>query len=74
MRYFNTFALGLASAAVASASDVADLTGETFPAFVKENPLVLAEFFAVSHPFRIHGRKLTFSAMVRTLQSSCSRV
>lgn len=46
MRTFKTFALGIFSAAVASASDVSSLTGETFPAFVKENPLVLAEFFA----------------------------
>lgn len=43
MRTFNTFALGLIGAAVASASDVESLTGTTFPDFVKENPLVLAE-------------------------------
>jgi hypothetical protein len=43
MRTFKTFALGLIGAAVASASDVESLTGTTFPDFVKENPLVLAE-------------------------------
>jgi len=35
-----------AAAAVASASDVHDLKKDTFPDFVKENDLVLAEFFA----------------------------
>ena len=40
-------ALGLiGAAAVASASDVHDLKTDTFPAFIQENPLVLAEFFA----------------------------
>lgn len=34
------------AAALASASDVHDLKKDTFPDFVKENPLVLAEFFA----------------------------
>lgn len=43
MRTFKTVALGLIGAAVASASDVESLTGTTFPEFVKENPLVLAE-------------------------------
>jgi hypothetical protein len=43
MRTFTAFALGLAGAAVASASDVESLTKNTFPDFVKENPLVLAE-------------------------------
>jgi len=39
-------ALGLVGAAVASASDVSSLTKDTFPDFVKDNDLVLAEFFA----------------------------
>ena len=43
MRTFTAFALGLIGAAVASASDVESLTKTTFPDFVKENPLVLAE-------------------------------
>jgi protein disulfide-isomerase A1 len=43
MRTFTTVALGLLSAAVASASDVSALTAETFPDFVKDNDLVLAE-------------------------------
>ncbi len=33
----------IGAAAVASASDVHDLKADTFPAFIKENPLVLAE-------------------------------
>lgn len=37
-------ALGLiGAAAVASASDVHDLKTDSFPEFIKENPLVLAE-------------------------------
>ena len=43
MRYFTTLALGLVGAAVASASDVSDLTEKTFKDFVKSNDLVLAE-------------------------------
>jgi protein disulfide-isomerase A1 len=43
MRTFTTVALGLLGAIVASASDVASLTKETFPDFVKDNDLVLAE-------------------------------
>src|SRR5438045_4446618 len=44
---FKNVALGLlGAAALASASDVHDLKADTFPAFIKENPLVLAEFFA----------------------------
>ena len=43
MRYFTSLALGLVGAAVASASDVSDLTGETFKDFVTSNDLVLAE-------------------------------
>ncbi|TVY78158.1 Protein disulfide-isomerase [Lachnellula suecica] len=46
MRTFKTLALGAALAAVASASDVEVLTKDTFPDFVKENDLVLAEFYA----------------------------
>ncbi|KAK2626653.1 hypothetical protein QTJ16_003828 [Diplocarpon rosae] len=47
MRTFSALALGLVSATVASASDVAPLTKDTFPDFVKDNELVLAEFYAV---------------------------
>jgi protein disulfide-isomerase A1 len=44
---FKNVALGLVgAAALVSASDVHDLKADTFPAFIKENPLVLAEFFA----------------------------
>ena len=43
MRSFTTLALGLAAAAIASASDVESLTKDTFPGFVEENDLVLAE-------------------------------
>jgi protein disulfide-isomerase A1 len=43
MKTFTTVALGLIGAAVASVSDVASLTKDTFPDFVNENPLVLAE-------------------------------
>jgi protein disulfide-isomerase A1 len=43
MKTFTTVALGLIGAAVASASDVTSLTKDTFPDFVNENPLVLAE-------------------------------
>jgi len=43
MRTFKTLALGAALAAVASASDVASLNKDTFPDFVKDNDLVLAE-------------------------------
>ncbi|SMQ55244.1 unnamed protein product [Zymoseptoria tritici ST99CH_3D7] len=41
------YSLGLMGlAALAAASDVADLNKDTFPAFIKDNDLVLAEFFA----------------------------
>lgn len=43
MRPFTTLALGLLGAAVASASDVESLTKDSFPDFVKDNDLVLAE-------------------------------
>ncbi|KFY42193.1 hypothetical protein V494_02538 [Pseudogymnoascus sp. VKM F-4513 (FW-928)] len=44
---FKNVAFGLiGAAAIASASDVHDLKADTFPAFIAENPLVLAEFFA----------------------------
>jgi protein disulfide-isomerase A1 len=46
MRSFQAIALGAALAAVAAASDVSSLTKDTFPSFVKDNDLVLAEFFA----------------------------
>lgn len=47
MKSFQNIALGLiGAAALAVASDVHDLKADTFPDFVKENPLVLAEFFA----------------------------
>lgn len=35
-----------AEAKTAGSSDVFDLKADSFPAFVKDNPLVLAEFFA----------------------------
>ncbi len=45
MRTFKSLALGAAItfAGIASASDVSQLTGDTFPEFIKENDLVLAE-------------------------------
>jgi protein disulfide-isomerase A1 len=47
MRSFGNLALGLAgAAALAAASDVHDLKADTFRPFVKENDLVLAEFYA----------------------------
>ncbi|RDW85038.1 protein disulfide-isomerase [Coleophoma cylindrospora] len=47
MRSFTSIALGLGClAALASASDVHDLNKDTFKDFVKDNDLVLAEFFA----------------------------
>lgn len=51
MHTVRSFALGLlATAAVVSASDapsdVVQLKEDTFDAFIKENDLVLAEFFA----------------------------
>lgn len=46
MRNFRSVALGLAAAAVATASDVHDLKKDTFTDFVKSHDLVLAEFFA----------------------------
>jgi protein disulfide-isomerase A1 len=46
MRTFTALAAGLLGAAVASASDVTVLTKDSFPDFVKENDLVLAEFYA----------------------------
>jgi len=46
MRPFQTLAIGLAGAAIASASDVSSLTKDTFNDFVKEHDLALLEFFA----------------------------
>jgi protein disulfide-isomerase A1 len=46
MRYTNTICALLASAALASASDVVQLKKDDFKNFVEENDLVLAEFFA----------------------------
>lgn len=48
MKTSGTAALGLLAglAAVASASDVHELGKDTFGPFIKENNLVLAEFFA----------------------------
>ncbi|KIV90538.1 protein disulfide-isomerase domain [Exophiala mesophila] len=47
MRSFKALAAtGLTLAALASASDVHDLTADTFKQFVSDNDLVLAEFFA----------------------------
>jgi hypothetical protein len=44
MRNFLNAALGFIGAAgLVSASDVVELKADTFPAFIKENPLVLAE-------------------------------
>jgi protein disulfide-isomerase A1 len=52
MRSFKNIAFGLiGAAAVASASDVHDLKADTFPAFIKENPLVLAECMLLALPF-----------------------
>lgn len=47
MHNFKSIALGLlGAAAVAAASDVHDLKTDTFNDFIKNNDLVLAEFFA----------------------------
>ncbi|KAI9680252.1 MAG: protein disulfide-isomerase precursor [Bathelium mastoideum] len=47
MRNFRNAALGLlGAAALAAASDVHELKQDSFPDFIKENDLVLAEFFA----------------------------
>ena len=47
MRNFRNAAFGLiAAASLAAASDVHELKTDTFEPFVKENDLVLAEFFA----------------------------
>jgi hypothetical protein len=43
MRSFTALALGLLGATVAAASDVEVLTKDSFPDFVKDNDLVLAE-------------------------------
>ena len=51
MRSFKNMAFGLiGAAAVASASDVHDLKADTFPDFIKENPLVLAECTSLAQP------------------------
>ena len=50
MRTFSTIAVGIAAAAVATASDVASLTKDSFPDFVKDNDLVLAECKSLSPP------------------------
>jgi protein disulfide-isomerase A1 len=51
MRSFKNIAFGLiGAAAVASASDVHDLKADTFPDFIKENPLVLAECTSLALP------------------------
>ena len=51
MRSFKNIALGLiGAAAVASASDVHELKADTFPDFIKENPLVLAECTLLALP------------------------
>ena len=51
MRSFKNITFGLiGAAAVASASDVHDLKADTFPAFIKENPLVLAECTLLTLP------------------------
>lgn len=45
--------MAFATAAIASASDVASLTKETFPDFVKENDLALLEckFFLAQYSY-----------------------
>lgn len=51
MRSFKNMALGLVgAAAVATASDVHDLKTDSFPGFIKENPLVLAECKSANKP------------------------
>jgi protein disulfide-isomerase A1 len=51
MRSFKNLVFGLiGAAAVASASDVHDLKADTFPDFIKENPLVLAECTLLALP------------------------
>lgn len=55
MRSFTALALGLLGATIASASDVESLTKDTFPDFVKDNDLVLAECklaLHLAHPKR----------------------
>lgn len=47
MRFLRNSALGfVAAASLAAASDVTQLTQDSFDGFVKEHDLVLAEFFA----------------------------
>ena len=55
MRSFRNAGLLLAAAAVAAASDVHELKQDTFPDFVKDNGLVLAECTANSVPSGIQA-------------------
>jgi protein disulfide-isomerase A1 len=47
-----TSLIALVLAAVAAASDVADLKKDTFDSFIKENDLVLAECMSCFHHFQ----------------------
>lgn len=78
MGSFRKAALGLAvgMAAVATASDVHDLKADDFAPFVKENNLVLAEFFA---PWLAGEQQYVIVSLltcpkVRSLQSISARV
>ena len=54
MRSFKNIVFGLiGAAAVASASDVHDLKADTFPDFIKESPLVLAECTLLALPLAL---------------------
>lgn len=57
MRTFSAVAVGLGLAAVAVASDVASLTKDTFPDFVKDNDLVLAECKSFSASAHCHSQQ-----------------
>ena len=51
---FKNIVFGLiGAAAVASASDVYDLKADTFPDFIKQNPLVLAECTLLALPLAL---------------------
>lgn len=54
------YSFGLAAlAALATASDVHDLTKDTFDGFVKENDLVLAECMSFPNHFSLSSATLT---------------
>jgi hypothetical protein len=74
MRTFTTVALGLLSAAVASASDVSSLTKDTFTDFVTENDLVLAECESPATAWYLvhHGSCISLTdTLFRSLRSMC---